>query len=187
LISAKLGHFLDRPLSIIAKRITLSPNTVTFIGFFITGIAALSIPFDLLLGGLLMVLGGLFDALDGVIARVNNRGTKFGAFLDSTLDRYSDSFIFLAIAWYFFRAGNNAGVIFSLGSLVGALLISYARARAEGLGIACSVGLMERPERVVLLAFGCITGWLYPVVVSLFFFSHFTVLQRMVHVYRGAK
>ena len=184
MISAQLGHFLDRPLSIIAKRIPLSPNTVTFIGFFITGIAAIIIPFDLMLGGFLIILGGLLDALDGVIARVNNRSTKFGAFLDSTLDRYSDSFIFLAIALHFFREGNYIGVLFSLGSLVGALLISYARARAEGLGIECSVGLMERPERIVLLAIGCITGWLFPVIVALFFFSHFTVIQRMVHVYR---
>lgn len=187
MISAKLGHSLDRPLSIIARRVPLSPNAVTIIGFFITGIAAVSIPFNLLLGGFLIILGGLFDTLDGVMARVTNRSTKFGAFLDSTLDRYSDSFIFMAIAWYFFREGNNAGVLFSLGSLVGALLISYARARAEGLGIGCSVGLMERPERVVLLSVGCVTGWLFPVIVLLFFTSHFTVIQRMVHVYRETK
>ncbi len=78
------------------------------------------------------------------------------------------------------------GAALAAGSLVGALLISYVRARAEGLGITCHVGLMERPERVVLLASGCLTGWLFPVLVITFVLSHFTVIQRIVHVYRVA-
>lgn len=184
MISARLGHFLDRPLAPIAKRISIHPNTVTVIGFLVTCIAALLLPFDLKLGGALILLGGFFDMLDGVIARTNGKNTRFGAFLDSTLDRYSDSFIFLAVAWHFLEENHLAGVLLSAGGLVGALLISYVRARAEGIGIGCTVGLMERPERVVLLAFGCITGWLFPVISLLFFFSHVTVVQRIAHVYR---
>ncbi|WP_333652163.1 CDP-alcohol phosphatidyltransferase family protein [Dissulfurispira sp.] len=184
MISAKLGHFLDKPLAPIAKKISISPNILTILGFLITAAAAVSIPFNPLTGGLLILLGGFFDMLDGIVARTNGKSTKFGALLDSTLDRYSDSFIFIAVAWYFFDMDDLAGVIFTAGSLVGALLISYVRARAEGIGVECTTGLMERPERVVLLAFGCIAGWLFPVIVALFFFSHATAIQRILHVYK---
>lgn len=187
MISAKLGHFLDRPLAPIARRITLSPNTITVMGFLVTVFAAFVIPYSLLAGGLLLLAGSLFDLMDGVVARTNDKNTRFGAFFDSTLDRYSDSFLFLAIAWYFLEKNNMTAVFLSSGSLVGALLISYVRARAEGLGIDCHVGLMERPERVLLMAFGCMTGWLFPVIFFLFVSSHFTVVQRMIHVYRSAR
>ena len=184
MIGAKLGHFLDRPLAPFARRISLAPNVITITGFIITAIAAAVITFNLKVGGLLIIAGGLFDMFDGVIARTNGKSTPFGAFLDSTLDRYSDAFICIAIAWYFFNENNLAGILLTAGSLVGALLISYVRARAEGLAIQCNLGLMERPERVVLLSFGCITGLLFEIMAILFVFSHFTVIQRIAHVYR---
>jgi phosphatidylglycerophosphate synthase len=184
MISAKLGHFLDKPLAPIAKRIPVNPNVLTILGFLLTTAAAVSIPFNLTVGGFLILLGGFFDMLDGIVARTNGMSTKFGAFLDSTLDRYSDSFIFIGAAWYFFDKNNLAGIVFTAGGLVGALLISYVRARAEGLGIECNVGLIERPERVVLLSIGCITGWLFPIIMILFFLSHATVIQRILHVYK---
>jgi len=187
LISAKLGHFLDKPLTPLTRRIAVSPNILTVAGFLITAAAALVIPFNPLAGGLLIIAGGFFDMLDGIVARTNGKSTRFGALLDSTLDRYSDSFIFIAVAWYFFDRNNLAGVMLSIGSLVGAMVISYVRARAGGIGIECAVGLMERPERVVLLAFGCITGWLFPVIVLLFFLSHITAVQRILHVYKMTK
>jgi phosphatidylglycerophosphate synthase len=184
MISAKLGHFLDKPLAPLAKRISISPNSLTVLGFIITVSAAAVIPFNLIAGGFLILAGGFFDMLDGIVARTNSKNTKFGALLDSTLDRYSDSFIFIAVAWYFFERNDIAGVVLTIGSLVGALLISYVRARAEGIGIECNVGIMERPERVVLLAFGCITGLLFYVILLLFFLSHITAIQRILHVYK---
>ncbi|HAK88736.1 MAG: hypothetical protein A2X55_10405 [Nitrospirae bacterium GWB2_47_37] len=187
MISAKLGHFLDEPFAPLAKRIAVSPNILTGAGFLITAAAALVIPFNTLAGGLLIIAGGFFDMLDGIVARTNGKSTRFGALLDSTLDRYSDSFIFIAIAWFFFDRNNLAGVMLSIGSLVGAFVISYVRARAEGIGIECAVGIMERPERVVLLAFGCITGWLFPVIVLLFLLSHITAVQRILHVRKMTK
>ncbi|MBA4348488.1 MAG: CDP-alcohol phosphatidyltransferase family protein [Thermodesulfovibrio sp.] len=186
MISAKLGHFLDKPLAPIAKRVSINPNIFTFLGFFITIGAAFTIPSNLTAGGILILIGGFFDMFDGIVARANGKNTKFGAFLDSTLDRYSDSGIFLAIAWYFFEKSNLEGILLTIGSLVGSLLISYVRARAEGLGIDCHVGLIERPERVVLLALGCLTGWLFAVILILFILSHITVIQRVWHVYKKA-
>lgn len=187
MISAKFGHFLDKPFTPIAKRISISPNILTITGFLITVLAALSIPYSLLSGGLLILLGGFFDMFDGIVARINGKSTKFGALLDSTLDRYSDSFIFIAVAWYFFDKNNLAGVVLAVLSLVGALLISYVRARAESIDIECNIGLMERPERVVLLAIGCITEWLFVIIIILALLTHATVIQRLWHVYRMIK
>ncbi len=184
MISAKLGHFLDKPLTLVAKRISISPNVLSVTGFAITIIAAFLIPFDTVTGGFMILAGGVFDLLDGVVARTNGKDTKFGALLDSTLDRYADAALFAAIMLLLFKQNNLIGVVFAIGSLIGSFLISYVRARAEGLGIECHVGLIERPERIVLLAFGCITGSVPAVVIVLFVLSHITVIQRVVHVYK---
>ena len=187
MISAKFGHVLDRHLAPIAKLISVSPNVLSFVGFSVTLAAAMLIPSNAAAGGVVILIGGSFDLLDGVVARANGKDTKFGALLDSTLDRYADAALFLAIIWFFFKEDNLIGVFFTIGSLVGAFLVSYVRARAEGLGIGCAVGLIERPERIILLAAGCLTGRLFPVILVLFVLSHFTVVQRVVHVYRKAK
>jgi phosphatidylglycerophosphate synthase len=184
MLSAKLGHFLDSPLSPIAKRIPLSPNSLTIIGFLITVIAALVIPHNIKLGGILILIGGMFDMLDGIVARTRGKTTRFGAFLDSVLDRYSDAFLFLAIAWYLAEKGNHTGAFISLGTLVGAFLISYARARAEGIGESCHTGIMERPERIILLIFATLTGWIMPVLWIMLVLTHITVIQRIFHVWR---
>jgi phosphatidylglycerophosphate synthase len=132
MLSSSLGNFLDKPLSGIIKRINLDPNTITVAGFITTTIAAVFFAFDLKVGGVLLVIGSVMDMLDGVVARVNDKVTDFGAFLDSVLDRYADAFIFLGLSVYYYRDGNIIAVVLSLGTLVGAFLISYARARAEG-------------------------------------------------------
>jgi len=183
----KFGHFLDGPLSSITKRIPFSPNTLTVIGFLITVTAALILPYHLRLGGILILLGGIFDMLDGIVARTTGKTTKFGAFLDSFLDRFSDALLFLAVTWFFVQKDNFTGALVCLGTLVGAFLISYTRARAEGLGESCHTGLMERPERVVLLAFGAITGWLLPVMWIMLVLTYMTVMQRIYHVWRAMK
>lgn len=184
MLSAKLGHFLDTPLRPVLKKIRIHPNILTVTGFLITVLAALVIPYNIRLGGLLILVGGLFDMLDGIMARINNKTTRFGAFLDSVLDRYSDAFLFLSIAWYLGGKGDHTGVFLSLGTLVGAFLISYARARAEGLGETGHTGIMERPERLMFLIFATLTGWLVPVLWIMLILTHTTVIQRIYHVWR---
>ncbi len=186
MISAKLGHSLDKPLAPIARLISVSPNALSVTGFTFTIAAAVIIPFSARTGGFVILAGGVFDLLDGVVARANGKDTQFGALLDSTLDRYADAALFLAIAWLFLKQNNLAGVFFTVGGLIGSFLVSYVRARAEGLGIGCNVGLIERPERILLLAAACVTGWLFPVVIALFVLSHITIVQRVVHVYKKA-
>jgi phosphatidylglycerophosphate synthase len=182
MLSNHFGHFLDKPFSSMAKKLDINPNSITVAGFIITVIAAATLPKNLFAGGLLIILGALFDVFDGIIARVNNRATKFGAFLDSVLDRYSDAFLFLGFTWYFLENNLPAGAYLSIGTMVGALLISYARARAEGLGKDCHTGLMERPERIILMSFGALTGMVLPVMWIMFVLTHVTVIQRIYYV-----
>ena len=96
MLGARLGHFLDKPLRPLLKYIPFSPNSLTVAGFLITLAAAIAIPYHLKLGGILVMAGGVCDMLDGMVARSRGRSTKFGAFLDSVLDRYSDAALFLA-------------------------------------------------------------------------------------------
>lgn len=187
MISAKFGHFLDAPLSQIAKRIPLSPNALSIIGFLITTVAALTITINIRIGGILILVGAIFDFFDGIVARTQDRVTQFGAFLDSVLDRYADAFLFIAISWYYIRKDDLTGAYLSLGTLVGAFLISYARARAEGLGESCHTGIMERPERIVLLSFATIAGWLIPILWVMLVLTHITVIQRIYHVWKAMK
>ena len=185
MLSARLGHFLDKPLGPFAKKIAIHPNVLTIAGFAITVMAALIIPANLRLGGLLILLGGICDLGDGILARTNGRVSNFGAFLDSLLDRYSDSFLFLSLAWYLGGMGDSTGAFLSVGTMVGAFLVSYARARGEGLGIRSQVGIMERPERIILLIVATLTGWLVPVLWGMFVLTHVTVLQRAYVVWKA--
>lgn len=175
---------LDKPLAPLAEKISVSPNALSIAGFAVTLAAAAVIPVSTVTGGVMILAGGAFDLLDGVVARANGKETKFGALLDSTLDRYADSAIFLAVAFLFFRQNDMTGVSITMGALVGSFLVSYVRARAEGLGMQCNVGLIERPERIILLAAACLAGWFFPVILALFVLSHITVIQRVAHVYK---
>jgi len=187
MLSARLGHFLDTPLGFIAKRIPFSPNVLSVAGFIVTAIAAFLIPHNIRLGGICILIGGIFDILDGVVARTNGKSTRFGAYLDSVLDRYSDAFVFLSIAWYLAAHGDHTGSFLSLGTLVGSFLISYARARAEGLRISCHTGIMERPERIILLIIATLTGWFVPILWAMLILTHFTAVQRILHVWNASK
>ncbi len=184
MLSNNFGHLLDRPLSSLAKTIDINPNIITIAGFLITTAAAIMLPYNLPAGGVLILIGGFFDMFDGIIARTNKRSTDFGAFLDSVMDRYSDSFLFLGLAAYFLKNNSITGVSLSLGSLVGALIISYTRARAEGLGKECRTGLMERPDRIILMALGALTGLIQPAMWIMFVLTHVTVIQRIHHVWK---
>ncbi len=184
MLGEKLGHVFDRPLESIAIKIPFHPNTLTITGFLVTVAASLILASDLVFGGILVMAGGIFDVLDGVVARVNGKKTRFGAFLDSVLDRLSDALILLAIGWNFFNRGSLTGVVLCLVTLVGSFLISYTRARAEGLGEDCKHGLMERPERIVLIAFGAVSGLMTPVLWALVILTHITVFQRIIHVWK---
>ena len=185
MLSRRYGHAFDKPLAEFARKIPFSPNLITVIGFIITLFACYMLTFNLLTGGFLVLVGALFDILDGVVARAKNKMTLFGAFLDSVLDRYSDAFILLAIAYNLGSGSQITGVILSLGTLVGAFLISYSRARAEGIGQECTYGILERPERIILISVGAISGYILPVLWVLVVLTNVTVIQRIYYVWNA--
>ncbi len=159
-----------------------SPNMVTILGLF-PAIAA-GVCFGLgriRLGGVLVGISGLFDLIDGQLAKLGNRQTRFGALLDSTLDRYSEIAIFLGLSALFREEITFYGVILAL---TGSLMISYVKARAEGLGCNCEVGLFQRPERIVLIIIGALAGLriLRLVVWVLAFFGNLTAIERLLRM-----
>jgi phosphatidylglycerophosphate synthase len=181
MISEKMGHTLDKPFASLARRIPFSPNAITISGFLFTVIFSPILAHNLRWGALCMLPAALLDMVDGMVARVQGKNSEYGAFLDSVLDRYSDAAILLAIAWNLGNEGNMTGVILSCSSLVGSLIISYVRARAEGLGISCTHGLMERPERLILLFAGAVSDYMTAALWVLSVLTHVTVAQRIFH------
>lgn len=184
----------------------IRPNMVTTIGFVGNVVATflfihasqltpLSMGFSWIgWGGAILLFSGLFDMMDGRLARLGNMSTTFGAFWDSTLDRYSELFSLFGITLYLMTAsGIWAGVITFL-ALVGSIMVSYVRARAEGLGIECKVGLMQRPEHVVVTALAAIitgmTGslwWLIGGMTLIAVLANITAFWRVAHCYKQLK
>lgn len=163
----------------------ITPNALTYTGFILTALSAIVIATGAFIwGGILLIVAALFDMLDGTLARETNQSSTFGAFLDSTLDRYSESVTFLALAYYYaVQPGGRLELVLIFLLLVGSLMVSYTRARAEALNVECKVGILQRPERVVLVVAGLITGWILPVLWILAIFTNVTVVQRVYEVY----
>jgi CDP-diacylglycerol--glycerol-3-phosphate 3-phosphatidyltransferase len=145
------GYYKILETRIIPKLINwrLTPNHITYGGLLISMLAGLSFCYSPLLGGVFTLLTGFLDTLDGSLARATGQNKKFGAFLDSVLDRYTELIIYLGIWFYFHR--SNAYSLLILLILFGSLMVSYTRARAEGLGEGCLVGFFQRGERIILL------------------------------------
>ncbi len=185
------------PLARWLNALGLSPNLITSVGVLLLLASGWAFAWGgVRLGGLLLLLSGLCDALDGKMARASGRATAFGAFYDSTLDRVGEWALFLGIALFFIFGGVPAqlaptAAAAAITALAAGLLVSYTRARAEGLGLECKVGVVQRAERVVGLgAPSLIFGagpqglLLFALVASLAVFSAVTIVQRVIHVYR---
>lgn len=167
-------------------RLGLDPNALTVAGFMLNiATAAVLATGHLSAGGALLLLSALFDMLDGALARVGGNQSDFGAFLDSLLDRYSEATILLALIYVFTTRGETTNVLLVYAVAIGSILISYARARAEGLGLEAKVGIAPRPERVLILGVGLLVNAVTAVaaLAVLAFLTHFTALQRLYHVW----
>jgi CDP-diacylglycerol---glycerol-3-phosphate 3-phosphatidyltransferase len=170
-------------------RVPLTPNQVTVVGVILTFIASGLVAFgQLRSAGVVLIFAGTCDILDGALARSTNASYPYGAFLDSTLDRYAEGAVYLGLAAYFVAAGGPLErwlVLATLAALAGSFLVSYVRARAQSLGFTCESGLFARPERVVVTVVGLIFGgWvLYGVVFLLAVLTNLTALQRIREVW----
>jgi len=188
MIGDKIGHRLDPYLYHILKTFSAeqgSPNLFTFMGFLATLAASLLILGDLwFFAGLAIILSGLFDLFDGVLARKLGKTTALGSFLDSVLDRYSDLLLLLAILIHYLKKEEPGFILLTSFVSMGTALIPYVRAKAETLQVRCTIGLMERAERIILLAVGALFQWMEPVLWILAILTHFTVLQRIYYVWK---
>jgi phosphatidylglycerophosphate synthase len=187
-IKARLGDRLDgylRAAFPFLFRHPVDPNLLTVAGCLISlGAAGAFAHGAFGWGGLLVLAGGAFDLVDGVIARAHGISTRFGAFLDSTLDRVVDMGLFLGIAMHYAMAGDPAHVLLSGYALVATVLVSYAQARAELVVPKFRVGILERAERVVILAAGALSGLVVPALWVIAVGSTITVAQRFARAYQ---
>lgn len=173
------------PVARFVSRTGISPNVITVIGFLLTvGVAYVLSLGRLQLGGVLILAAAAFDALDGSLARLVGRTSRFGAFLDSTLDRFSEAVIYLGLFVYLIRQDSTLELVLIYATIVGSLMVSYARARAEGIGVPLKHGLLTRLERVGLLVVGLIFNQLTLALWVLAILSNFTAIQRMWLVWR---
>lgn len=164
-------------------KLGFSPNALTLLGtVFMLGIGIILAQGQFLTGGILMAAAAAFDALDGGLARLTNRVTKFGAFLDSTTDRWAEAFVYGGLIWWFMGQGLRVELMLTYVAIIGSLMVSYTRARAEGLGVDCKVGLFTRFERIAVLGLGLLFNQMYIALILLAVLSNFTAIQRIVHV-----
>jgi CDP-diacylglycerol--glycerol-3-phosphate 3-phosphatidyltransferase len=160
MFEAKLKPHLEIILSAVANKmvaIGITANMVTFFGFVVNLIATFYFATGrLVTGGILILFGGSFDMIDGAVARAQRNSRASGALLDSVIDRYSEGFLLLGALIYFYSLESLLGIILAFSAWFGSILVSYVRARAEGLQVTCKVGLMQRPERIILLGAGTV-------------------------------
>lgn len=186
-----LRSIFQKYLDDIAKRllkIGLTPNSITIIGCLGNIIAAVLIAHGYLTwGGLVMIFWVLFDAFDGSMARLSGTATDFGAFLDSTLDRYTELFILGGLLWYFMQEHNQIAVLLTFITAGGSLMVSYSRARAQSLGFEAKIGLLSRVERFMILVPGLLFHLPVIAMSIMAFFTNLTALQRILHVYKTSK
>jgi CDP-diacylglycerol--glycerol-3-phosphate 3-phosphatidyltransferase len=162
----------------------ISPNTLTLIGVLINCTAALGLAINLfVLSGLIMICANIFDFIDGKVAHITGRQSEFGAFWDSTLDRFSDLALFTGLIWLYARLGRNDYVLITTLTLIFSIMTSYARARAECLIEKCKVGFMERPERIVLFMIGAFTNRMAAVLWVILVLSVLSVANRIHYTY----
>ena len=184
--------FIVNPIIKIFRALHITPDGLTIAGFGLNCVAGVLIGLGFVWqGGLVMTaLAMPLNGLDGPLARNIGVHSKWGAFLDSTLDRYAEAAILLGVSWYFLQRGENWHVLATFAALLGSLMVSYARARAESIGVKGDVGLFSRFGRFLILVagllFAAITPWAPVVMVwALAILSNFTAIQRMLHVARN--
>ena len=183
-----LSVIFTTPVVSALARTPLTPDILTWIGFAITAGAAVLIALDYLIAaGAVVLFAGLFDMLDGALARRTNRVTVFGGVLDSTLDRLSEGALFIGALALFAGRGSDTGIILTGVVLIFSMLVSYIRARAEAAGLTCQVGIFTRPERVIVLALGLFFDRIEIAMGIIAALSLFTAGQRLFCVWRQTK
>lgn len=186
----RLSMRIMRPVA----RSGITPNMLSWVGLLFNVVTAIVIGSGYLFAaGVLLLLASIFDMADGALARVSDQMSPFGDFLDATLDRLAEAIIGLGLVWHALAVGDDLAAGLSYAFVLGSVVVSYARARAEVLQLDCEVGLMARPERIIVLAVGLVLAWatrevaLTVILAVLCLSTYYTVAQRIIHVYRETK
>ena len=179
---------ITNPVVGILSKSRIKPNALTFINLALSIVAAYIISVShFALGGVLVLISGLFDLLDGALARFTGQTTRFGAILDSTVDRISEAAILCGLLIWYIPKEGKIEIVLILAVLIGSFLISYIRARAEGLGLQCQVGLFTRAERVIVLAIGLLVNQVLIALCVLAVFIYITIVQRLLYSWKQAE
>jgi phosphatidylglycerophosphate synthase len=190
-VTRAIGHFFGSIINAIVSALALSrvhPNVLTFIGLLINIWAAFLFGVGKFRWAGIVVIGaGLFDMVDGRVARETNRVTRFGGFFDSVLDRYSDLGLLVGLLVYYASINRFFYVVLTAIVMTGTVMVSYTRARAENSIPKCKVGFLERPERVVLIIIGALFDRMAPVLWVIAVLSNITVIHRMIYTWQEAK
>jgi CDP-diacylglycerol--glycerol-3-phosphate 3-phosphatidyltransferase len=166
----------------------INPNVLTFLGLVINMVAATFLAFgEFRTAGLVIIFAGLFDMVDGRVARATNQVTRFGGFFDSVLDRYSDIALLVGLLVYYGTINRPSYVVLTAIVMAASVMISYTRSRAENIIPTCKVGFLERPERVVLFIIGALFDRMAPVLWVIAVLGNLTVIHRMIFTYRETK
>jgi CDP-diacylglycerol--glycerol-3-phosphate 3-phosphatidyltransferase len=189
-----LSHYKGRfngladPVAGALLRAHVRPNQLTVVGLGVSCVAAYAFSQEWLrVGAVLLAVAGLFDLFDGALARLAGQETCFGAFLDSVVDRYSDVIVLLGITLLYHQTGDRLGGAATLATLLGTMMVSYTKARAQSIGVACEIGLMERPERLIGLIAGGLFNVLGPMMLVMAVLTNVTALQRIFYTRRVAR
>jgi phosphatidylglycerophosphate synthase len=191
MITHEIGKAGNRAVEGIVRAFAASrinPNVLTFIGMAINAVAAYLFAYDYFRwAGATVILAGIFDLTDGRVARFTGRVTPFGGFFDSVMDRYSDLVLLIGLLVYYGRVNRFTYVTLVAVAMIGSVMVSYARARAENSIPSCKVGFLERPERVVLIIIGALSGRMEPVLWVIAVLSNLTVVHRMAHTWHETR
>ena len=188
-----IKDYVESPVIGGLLRLGISPNLVTIGGLVLSGVAAYFVGAgNWLIGGFVVLFAGIFDLFDGALARAAKSESRFGALLDSTVDRVSEAIVLLGLLVYYLTIDNDVGSILVYIAIIGSMMVSYLRARSEGLGIDCKVGVMTRPERVAVVGIGLIVGQWEPramlfVVGVIAVLTVFTTAHRLSHTWKMLK
>jgi CDP-diacylglycerol--glycerol-3-phosphate 3-phosphatidyltransferase len=194
MLTERVGEALSAPLDRLVRTVAhISPDVLTITGLALNGVACACFAFSggkdyrmpelLRAGGLVALAASIFDMLDGRVARLRGRETKFGAFLDSTMDRYSDMVLYMGLLILYARVDRTGHMVLVWVAAFGSFMTSYARARAESLVPECTVGFLERPERLVLVIAGALTNRMAAALWIIAVLANVTALQRVIYTY----
>jgi len=180
-----LARYVERPMVHLLEKVGLSANKVTVIGLLLAGATAYLLCIGLFVGGgLLLLLASVLDMADGALARLQGKATAAGALLDSTSDRISEAVVFLGLLVFYITPLSTPEVVLLFLALTGSFMVSYLRARGEGLGVDCKVGVMTRPERVLVLAIGLVIDQIAIALSVIVALSFLTAIHRFWHIHR---